>query len=93
MADPVPLAPGVPLLIPVAATYCNYYQDDSHNRAGGNYGTIMDAFMVPIAGADLTPNQAFEAVFSSAVMDPQAFVMLITDANHPEGYLCLYLCL
>jgi hypothetical protein len=50
----------------------------------------MNTFLVPVAGAVLTSNQISEAVFSSAVVDPQAFVMLVTDTNHPDGRLCLY---
>jgi hypothetical protein len=91
MADPAPLAPGIPPVIPHSATYCDYYQDDANDKAAGNYGTIMNTFAVPPAGVGaLTPVQVSDAVFASAVVDPQAFVMLIVDATHPNGRVCLY---
>jgi hypothetical protein len=31
-----------------------------------------------------------DAVFASAVVDPQAFVMLLVDATHPNGRICLF---
>jgi hypothetical protein len=91
MAEPAPLAPGIPPVIPHSATYCDYYQDDAHDKAAGNYATIMNTFMVPLAGVGaLTPGQVSDAVFASAVVDPQAFVMLVVDATHPDGRICLF---
>jgi hypothetical protein len=91
MADPAPLAPGIPLVIPYSASYRDYYQDDANDKAAGNYGTIMNTFVVPPAGVGaLTPVQVSDAVFASAVVDPQAFVMLIVDATHPNGRICLF---
>jgi hypothetical protein len=89
MADPAPLAPGIPPVVPLPACYRDYYQDESNDKTAGNYGTILSTFEVPGAAA-LTPNQVSEAVFASAVVDPQAFVMLIVSANHPNGRLCLF---
>jgi hypothetical protein len=92
MAEPAPLAPGIPPVIPHSATYRDYYQDDANDKAAGNHGTIMNMFMVPLAGVGaLTPAQVSDAVFASAVVDPpQAFVMLIVDATHPDGRICLF---
>jgi hypothetical protein len=91
MAEPVPLAPGIPPLIPHSATYRDFYQDEANDKASGNYGTIMTTFVVPPAGVGaLTPVQVSDAVFASAVVDPQAFVMLIVDATHPNGRICLF---
>jgi hypothetical protein len=91
MAEPAPLAPGIPPVIPHTATYHDYYQDDAHDKAAGNYATIMNTLMVPLAGVGaLTPGQVSDAVFASAVVDPQAFVMLVVDANHPDGHICLF---
>jgi hypothetical protein len=87
MADPAPLAPGIPPVAPLPSCYRDYYQDDSHDQASGNYAAIMNTFAVPLAGGAAAPtaNQVTEAVFSSAVVDPQAFVMLIVSATHPNG--------
>jgi hypothetical protein len=91
MADPAPLAPGIPPVIPHSATYRDYYQDDANDKAAGHYGTIMNTFVVPLVGVGaLTPVQVSDAVFASAVVDPQAFVMLVVDATHPNGRICLY---
>jgi hypothetical protein len=62
----VPAPPGVLL-----TTYREYYDDDTHNNAGGDYGAIMATFSMPVATA-LTPQQVTDAVYTSAVMDPQA---------------------
>jgi hypothetical protein len=51
----------------------------------------MNTFAVPLAGVGaLTPVQVSDAVFASAVVDPQAFVMLVVDATNPNGRVCLY---
>jgi hypothetical protein len=91
VADPAPLAPGVPPVVPLAATYRDYYQDDANDKNLGNYEAIMNTFTVPLAGVGaLTPVQVSDAVFASAVVDPQAFVMLVVDAKHPNGRICLF---
>jgi hypothetical protein len=47
--------------------------------------------VLPLAGVKgLTPLQVSDAVVASAVMDSQAFVMLVVDATHPNGRICLY---
>jgi hypothetical protein len=33
MADPAPLAPGIPPVIPYSASYRDYYQDDANDKA------------------------------------------------------------
>ena len=48
----------------------------------------MRAFRVPAAAA-LSPLEVSDAVFASAVVDPQAFVALVTDADHPDGVVTL----
>jgi hypothetical protein len=92
MADPVPLAPGIPAVPPNPTSYRDYYQDDGNDKALGNYGTIMNTFMVSLgAAAAPAPNLVNEAVFASAVVDPQAFAMLVlVSAAHPNGRVCLY---
>jgi hypothetical protein len=50
----------------------------------------MGIFSVPLAGAVATPVQVSDAVFAAAVVDPQAFVALVVDANHPNGRVCLF---
>jgi hypothetical protein len=48
-------------------------------------------WLVPLAGVGaLTPVQVSDVVFASAVVDPQAFVMLIVDVTHPNGRVCLF---
>jgi hypothetical protein len=90
MADPAPLAPGVPVTH-IANSYRDYYQDEAHDKATGNYASIMNTFVVPLAGEGaLTPVQVSDAVFASAVVDPQAFVILIVDAANPNGRICLF---
>jgi hypothetical protein len=70
MADPSPLAPGIPPVIPHSANYRDYYQD-ANDKAAGNYGTIMNTFGVPLAGVGaLAPVHVSDAVFASAVVDP-----------------------
>jgi hypothetical protein len=45
-------------VIPHSATYRDYYQDDANDKAAGNYGTIMNTFVVRLAGVGaLTPHQ------------------------------------
>jgi hypothetical protein len=91
MADPEPLAPGVPAVAHVASSYRDYYQDEAHDKATGNYAAIMNTFAVPLAGVGaLTPVQVSDAVFASVVVDPQAFVMLIANATNPDGRVCLF---
>jgi hypothetical protein len=91
MADiPAPLAPGMPPLIPLPSSYLEYYQDDGKDKAAGEYTAIMNTFAVPLAGSALTPGQVTDAVFALAVVDPQAFVMLIVDEIHPNGRVCLF---
>jgi hypothetical protein len=93
MDDPVgpaPLAPGMPPVTPLSSTYLEYYQDDGNDKASGEYAAIMNTFVVPVAGATLTPVQVSDAVFASAVVDPQAFIMLIVDETHPNGRVCLF---
>ena len=91
---PVPPAPPAgPLPAPPAAApqrcYQDFYADDSHDSANGNYAAIMDALAVP-ALAVPTPQEVADTVLASAVVDPQAFVGLIIDANHPDGRVTLF---
>jgi hypothetical protein len=39
------------------------------------------------------PLQVSDAVYASAVVDPQAFVLLVTDNDHPNGRVMLFHCL
>jgi hypothetical protein len=57
--------------------------------AGGNYGAIMATFVMPVVGA-IPPQQVSDAVYASAVVDPQAFVLLVTDNDHPNGRVTLF---
>lgn len=36
------------------------------------------------------PQQVSDAVYASAVVDPQAFVLLVTDDDHPNGQVTLF---
>lgn len=69
--------------------YREYYDVDVHDTAGGNYGAIMATFVVPVAGAP-PPQQVSDAIYTSAVIDPQAFVLLVTDNGHPNGRVTLF---
>jgi hypothetical protein len=91
MADPVPLVPGIPPIPATPTSYREYYQDASNDKAMGGYGTIMNTFAVPLGGvAAPAPNLVTEAVFASAVVDPQAFVMLVVNPANPNGRVCMY---
>jgi hypothetical protein len=93
MADPVGhvlLVPGGPPGAPAPTSYLEYYQDDANDNAMGNYAAIMGIFSVPVAGAVATPVQVADAVFAAAVADPQAFVALVVDVNHPNGHVSLF---
>ena len=88
-APPIPPALGVPAppgIVPT--TYREYYDDDAHDSARGDYGPIMATFVMPAAGT-LPPQQVSDAVYASAVVDPQAFVLLVTDDDHPNGRVTL----
>jgi hypothetical protein len=93
MADPaaiVPLIPGGPPFPPNQTTYSQYYQDDSHDNAEGNYAAIMSIFAVPVAGDAPAPALVTESVYASAVTDPQAFITLVVDNVSPEGRVCMF---
>jgi hypothetical protein len=49
----------------------------------------MATFDVPVVGAP-PPQQVSDAVYASAVVDPQAFVLLVTDNDHPNGLVTMY---
>jgi hypothetical protein len=96
MADPGAPAPPIPPVLGVPTppgvlptTYREYYDDDAHDNAGGDYGAIMATFNVPVAAA-LTPQQVTDAVYASAGVDPQAFILLVSDADHPNSRVTLY---
>jgi hypothetical protein len=96
MADPGSLAPPIPPVLGIPAppgvlptTHREYYGNDAHDNAGGDYGAIMATFNMPVAAA-LTPQQVTDAVYALAVVDPQAFVLLVPDADHPDGRVTLY---
>jgi hypothetical protein len=82
---PVPLMPGIQPVPLNQTSYAQYYQDESHDKAHGNYAAIMGTFIVPIAGKEPTPVQVLEAVNASAVADLQAFVTLVVDRYFPKG--------
>jgi hypothetical protein len=64
MADPVPLAPGIPPVAPSPTSYREYYQDEANDKSLGNYTAIMNTFVVPLAAAAApAPNLVTEAVF------------------------------
>jgi hypothetical protein len=84
MADPAAI-PGGPPIAPTHTTYSQYYQDDSHDAAVRNYADIMSTFAVPVAGDAPAPALVTEAVYASAVANPQAFVTLVVDDATPEG--------
>ena len=88
-----PVAPaGAAPALPAGArqrTYTDYYANDSHDSANGNYAAIMAAFAVPALGA-LTPQEVSDTVLASASVDPQAFVGLVADADHPDGRITLF---
>jgi hypothetical protein len=80
----VPAPPGI-----VPTTYREYYDDDAYDTVGGDYGPIMATFIIPVAGTP-PPQQVSDAVYASAVVDPQAFVLLVTDDDHPNGFVTLF---
>jgi hypothetical protein len=89
-APPIPPALGAPAppgVVPT--TYREYYDNEANDTAGGDYGPIMATFVVPVAGAP-PPQQVSDAVYASAIVDPQAFVLLVTDDNHPDGRVTLF---
>jgi hypothetical protein len=93
MADPaaiVPLVHDGPPVPPNQTTYLQFYQDDSHDNAAGNYAAIMSTFAVPVAGDAPAPALVTESVYASAVADPQAFVTLVVDNVTPEGRVCMF---
>jgi hypothetical protein len=96
MADPGAPVPPIPPVLGALAppgvhptTYREYYNNDAHDSAGGDYGPMMATFDVPVAGAP-PPQQVSDAVYALAVVDPQAFVLLVTNGNHPDGRVTLY---
>lgn len=52
----------------------------------------MATFIVPVA-SEPTPQQVSDAIYASAVVDPQAFVLLVTDSNHLDGHVTVFHCL
>jgi hypothetical protein len=50
----------------------------------------MSTFAVPVAGDAPAPALVTEAVYASAVADPQAFVTLVVDDATPEGRVCMF---
>ena len=60
-----------------------------HDTAGGDYRAIMATFIVPVAGAP-PPQQVSDVIYASAVVDQQAFVLLVTDDDHPNGHVTLF---
>jgi hypothetical protein len=90
-APPIPPVPGVPALPGILpTTYREYYDDEANDTAGGDYGPIMAAFVVPVAGAPPPHQQVSDTVYASAIMDPQAFVLLVVDNDHPNGRVMLF---
>lgn len=90
-APPAAVPPGAPAG-PAAApqlNYTSYYDDDAHDITGGQYAGIMNTFVVPAANAP-APQVVSEAVYAAAVEDPQAFILLISDATHPHGRVTLF---
>jgi len=69
--------------------YATFYNDNSHDHAGGNYRPLMDAFVVPVANPP-APQAVAGAIYASATVDPQAFLLLVTDADHPNGRVTLF---
>ena len=84
-----------PAILPVAPaaapqrTCVNYCADDSHDAAQGHYPDIMDVFVAPAVNPPPALTIA-NAVLSSAVVDPQAFIALISDDAHPLGRVMLF---
>ena len=82
---PIPPALGAPGPSGVApTTYREYYDNDAHDTARGDYGAIMATFVMPVVGAP-PPQQVSDTFYASAVVDPQAFVLLVTNNDHPNG--------
>jgi hypothetical protein len=99
MADPGAPAPLIPPVLGVPAppgilptTYHEYYDNEANDMARGDYGPIMATFVVPVTGAPM-PQQVSDAIYASAVMDPQGFVLLVMDNDHPNGHVTLFHCL
>ena len=62
-APPIPPIPGAPAPPGVLlATYREYYDNNAHDSARGDYGPIMATFDVPVAGAP-PPQQVSDAVY------------------------------
>ena len=88
----VPAPPAGPPAAP-QLTYVDYYADDSHDASAGAYTGIMQVFAIPAPGAPgaaLAPQVLADNVYASAVNDPQAFVMLCTTPQAPNGRVMLY---
>ena len=69
--------------------YADYYNNDAHNAASGAYEGLLNAFAIPAMAAPAA-QAVSSAVFASVVIDPQALILLIMDADHPDGWVTLY---
>ena len=86
---PPAIGPGGPTAVAPQRTYVDFYNDDSHDTAQGAYANIMATFEVPAANPQ-QPQVVANAVYASAVTDPQAFILLVSDPGNPDGRVSLF---